>query len=105
MTEVTTAAHTVLPQALPRYVALPPGEVPTQGQIVYLTGRASPQFSRESILLQVAKVEPSSVDASRGRSTDQASWLYLTGWELDNNRRHRSARTVLVSADGVLVRH
>ena len=104
MTEVTTAAHTVLSQALPRYETLPPGMVPAAGQIVHLTGSASPQFARESILFQIGKVEASSVDASRGRAPDRAGWLYLTGWELDNNRRHRHERTVLVRADGVMVR-
>lgn len=104
MTEVTNAAHTLLSQSLPRYEPLPAGQVPSAGEVVHLTGRASPQFARESILLQVVKVEPSSVDASRGRSPGRAGWLYLTGWELDHNRRHRAERTVLVNAAGLLVR-
>lgn len=105
MTEVTIATHAAQSQLSPRYEALAQGEVPTAGQIVHLTGAASPQFTRESILLQVTDVEPSSVDASRGRRLDRASWLYLTGWELDRNRRHRLARTVLVRAAGLRVRH
>lgn len=104
MTEVSTAAHTLLSHPLPRYETLPTGQVPSIGEIVHLTGQASPQFARESILLQVAKVEPSSVDASRGRSSARAGWLYLTGWELDHNRRHRFERCVLVRASGLLVR-
>jgi hypothetical protein len=105
MTEVTTTAHAVLPQSLPRYMALQPGQVPLPGQVVHLTERASPQFARESILLQVSGVEPSSVDASRGRPAARAGWLYLTGWELDHNCRHRGERTVLVRAAGLLVRY
>ncbi|MGA8113246.1 MAG: hypothetical protein WCA46_06260 [Actinocatenispora sp.] len=85
-------------------MSLPPGQVPVQGQVVHLTGRASPQFLRESILFQVTHVEPSSVDASRGRPSTRAGWLYLTGWELDCHRRHRASRTVLVNASGLLVR-
>lgn len=104
MTQVSTAAHTLLSHPLPRYEPLPAGQVPDVGEIVHLTGRASPQFAHDSILLQVTKVEPSSVDASRGRSTAAAGWLYLTGWELDRNRRHRVERCVLVSAAGLLVR-
>lgn len=102
MTEVTTLAHPL--QSLPHYAALPPGEIPLAGQIVHLTGQASPQFARESLLLQVTKVESSSVDASRGRTPGRAGWLYLTGWELDNNCRHRTVRTVLVNTAGLLVR-
>ncbi len=104
MTEMTNAAHTLPSQVLPQYIALAQGEVPIPGQVVHLTGRASPQFLRESILLQVTEVEPSSVDASRGRSSDRAGWLYLTGWELDHNRHQRAVRTVLVNAAGLLVR-
>lgn len=104
MTEVNDAAHTLLPKRPPQYVPLPPGQVPTAGQVVHLTGRASPQFLRESILFQVTQVEPSSVDASRGRSPNRAGWLYLTGWELDRHRQQRTPRTVLVNASGLLIR-
>jgi hypothetical protein len=105
ITEMNTTERVALPTSRPRYSALTRGEVPTAGQVVYLTGEASPQFATRPVLFQVAGVEPSSVDASRGRAPATAGWLYLSGWELDQRMRHALERTVLVRAAGLLVRH
>lgn len=97
-------AHPAAGRPRPLYAPLGPGRVPAPGQVVHLTAEASPQFASHSVLLQVVEVEPSSVDASRGRPASDAEWLYLSGWELDHRLRHSVERTVLVRAAGVLVR-
>src|SRR5439155_19053509 len=54
ITEMNTTERVALPTSRPRYSALTRGEVPTAGQVVYLTGEASPQFATRPVLFQVA---------------------------------------------------
>lgn len=101
---MSTVTREAPPVGAPRYVPLAPGTAPIPGQVVYLTGDASPQFASNPLLLLVGSVEPSSVDASRGRTPAESRWLYLTGWELDTQLRRTRQRTLLACAAGVLVR-
>ncbi len=81
------------------------GAVPLPGQTVRLTGRASPQFREESIdFLVTSPAQPSSVDAIQCRTASSATWILLTGWELNTRgQRVLLRREVAVRASGVEV--
>lgn len=81
------------------------GVVPRPGQTVRLTGRASPQFRREPIeFLVTLPAQPSSVDVIQHRSAASATWILLTGWQLNTRgQRFLLRREVPVRVAGVEV--
>jgi hypothetical protein len=67
-------------------VAFPSGLgcVPVAGQVVLLSGAASPEFRDRPVrILVTAPTEPSSVDAAAGRGAATSTWVLVTGWELN----------------------
>ena len=80
------------------------GIVPQPGQVVQLTGDASPEFRDRPIRLLVTEAPlPSTVDAAQGRPAERAAWLLLTGWELGPRGQRVVQRTVSVRTAGVSV--
>ncbi|BCJ37937.1 hypothetical protein Athai_54400 [Actinocatenispora thailandica] len=80
------------------------GAIPRPGQLVYLGREASPEFTASPFrLLLTAPVQASSVDLAAGRSVDDAAWLLLTGWELDERQRRRLLRTVSARRMGLII--
>ena len=78
------------------------GVIPRVGQTVYLGPEASPQFRARPIkLLLTAPPQPSSIDAAEHRSTDNARWVLLTGWELDPRGQRVLHRTVSARVSGI----
>lgn len=58
--------------------------VPRPGQTVRLSGKASPQFREEPIdFLVTLPAEASSVDLILHRGVASATWILLTGWQLN----------------------
>lgn len=68
-------------------VSFPNGQlgcVPVPGQVVTLSGAASPEFKDRPVrILVTAPTEPSSVDAAAGRGAANSTWVLVTGWELN----------------------
>jgi hypothetical protein len=79
------------------------GVVPQPGQTVRLTAKASPQFRKEPIeFLVTLPAQPSSVDVIQHRSAASATWILLTGWELNaRGQRFLLRREVPVRAAGI----
>jgi hypothetical protein len=83
------------------------GCVPVPGQVVMLSGAASPEFRDCPVrILVTAPTEPSSVDAAAGHGAATSVWVLVTGWEL-NARGARvllrtliPARTAGIALDG-----
>jgi hypothetical protein len=81
------------------------GVVPQPGQTVRLTAKASPQFRNEPIeFLVTSPAQPSSVDVIQHRGVASATWILLTGWQLNaRGQRFLLRREVPVRVSGVEV--
>lgn len=81
------------------------GVIPLPGQIVRLSAKASPEFRNEPIeFLVTSPAQPSSVDLIQHRSAASATWILLTGWQLNTRgQRFLLREQVPVRASGVEV--
>jgi hypothetical protein len=76
-------------------------QVPARGETAVITGDANVVYGNHHLTFEVESVEPSSIDRSRGRTVDNAVWLYITGWSLGTGGRRGRHQTLPVLRHGI----
>lgn len=69
--------------------------LPRAGNVYRLGRNASPQFTRQPILFSVSRVDPTD-------TADDDGWVWLSGYQLDDDGEAVEQRTLFVNLAGLV---